>query len=61
MPVLVIECPDCGHDYHSLVVEGAKVPDVWACSQCGGRRAAPKTQIESTHPWASSCMDGCCG
>ena len=38
MPVLSIVCPDCRHEYRSLVLEGAKVPAVWVCPECTGRR-----------------------
>jgi transposase-like protein len=62
MAVLMIECPDCGHTYRSLVVEGTRVPSVWACSECGGRNAVPKGGADSSgHPWANACMDDCCG
>lgn len=62
MPVLLIECPNCGHRYRSLVVEGTKTPQKWACSGCGGESARPLGELEgSGHPWASECMDGCCG
>lgn len=62
MAVLSIVCPDCGHGYRSLVVEGTKVPEVWTCSRCGGDKAAPEGKDEiSGHPWATDCMDGCCG
>jgi rubredoxin len=62
MAVLMIECPDCGHSYRSLVVEGTRIPSVWVCSECGGRKAAPKGEAESSgHPWANRCMDDCCG
>jgi transcription elongation factor Elf1 len=62
MPVLLISCPDCGHQYRSLVVEGTRVPPVWVCSRCGGDSAAPEGDTDgSGHPWADACMDGCCG
>ena len=62
MPVLNIECPDCGHEYRSLVLEGARVPTVWVCPECAGRRAEVAGVItESHHPWAGDAMDTCCG
>ncbi len=63
MPVLQLSCPDCGNAFRSLVIEGAKVPEVWICSRCGSRRAAPRESDEQVHhPWADgspSCS--CCG
>jgi DNA-directed RNA polymerase subunit RPC12/RpoP len=63
MPVLQLSCPDCGNAFRSLVMEGTKVPEVWVCSRCGSRRAAPRESNEHTHhPWADgtpSCA--CCG
>ncbi|MCY4371891.1 MAG: hypothetical protein OXF41_21280 [bacterium] len=62
MPVLNIVCPDCRHAYRSLVVEGARVPKVWVCPKCGGRRAEVAGVIsEAQHPWAGASMDACCG
>ncbi len=62
MPVLRIVCPDCGHQYHSLVVAGARVPAVWVCPECSGRRAEiAETIPDGGHPWAGRSMDACCG
>lgn len=62
MPVLLLECPDCGHRFRSLVVEGAKTPAAWVCSRCKSRRVAPVgTDSSSAHPWADGPMDACCG
>lgn len=62
MPVLLIRCPDCDHQYRSLVAPGARVPKVWVCSKCRGRDAQPVGQEpESPHPWSDHAMDGCCG
>lgn len=61
MPVLQLECPDCGHRFRSLVIEGTKVPSVWVCSQCGSRGARPvDTAAHVQHPWLGGCSDGCC-
>ncbi len=61
MPVLQIKCPDCGHQYRSLVPPGAAVPKVWACSKCGGRNGQPEGEATSDHPWSDQAMDACCG
>ena len=62
MPVLDLRCPDCGHGFRSLVMEGAKVPEVWVCSACGSRRAHPEHTVEVTdHPWSGGRSCGCCG
>ena len=62
MPVLSIVCPDCRHEYRSLVVAGARVPTVWVCPDCSGRRAEVAEVIhEADHPWSGSSMDACCG
>jgi hypothetical protein len=62
MPVLQVRCPDCGHEFRSLVMDGTKVPEVWVCSACGSRRAQPHDQHSQTaHPWAGGPPDRCCG
>ncbi|MFC4941903.1 hypothetical protein [Pseudonocardia sp. GCM10023141] len=62
MPVLELRCPDCGHEFRSLVMDGTKVPEVWVCSACGSRRAHPFHVIEATeHPWSGGRSCGCCG
>jgi hypothetical protein len=51
MPIYVVECPDCGHRFESLVLAGTKPPDVWHCSSCGGIRALPRPDTEPRpHP-----------
>jgi hypothetical protein len=61
MPVLILRCPDCGHEFRSLVMEGAKVPKVWTCAECGGRRAEPHGTEVGRHPFAGGASCGCCG
>lgn len=62
MPVLQIRCPDCDHQYRSLVPPGARIPTVWVCSKCGGRNGRPEGEAaESEHPWSDQIMDACCG
>ena len=60
--MLSIVCPDCRHEYRSLVVAGARVPAVWVCPECSGRRARIAEELpEADHPWSGTSMDGCCG
>ncbi len=55
MPVLALECPDCGHQFLSLVMAGTKPPDVWVCSQCASQAVMPKAMpITHGHPWDGS-------
>lgn len=62
MPVLSIVCPDCRHEYRSLVVAGARVPTVWVCPECSGRRAKVAEVLpDAHHPWSRPSMDSCCG
>jgi ribosomal protein S27E len=62
MPVLRIRCPDCGHEYRSLVMPDARVPPVWTCSGCGGRNARPLgADDEAGHPLAGGSGCACCG
>jgi hypothetical protein len=62
MPVLRIRCPDCGHEYRSLVMPDARVPPVWSCSGCGGRNAQPLEPDErAAHPLADGSGCSCCG
>lgn len=62
MPVLELTCPDCGHEFRSLVMDGTKVPTVWVCSACGSRRAHPFHTTEVTdHPWSGGSSCACCG
>jgi hypothetical protein len=63
MAVLTLECPDCGHLFMGSVFPGTKPPDVWVCSQCKCRRAAPALgAAEPPHPFetgGAGCK--CCG
>ncbi|MEQ1803886.1 MAG: hypothetical protein ABL900_00765 [Burkholderiaceae bacterium] len=68
MPVLVVNCPDCGHEFRSLVLAGTRAPEQWACSQCGGANAAVKNDAPpAEHPWERPPQKGhgygclCCG
>jgi len=62
MPVLRIRCPDCGHEYRSLVMPNARVPPVWTCSACGNRNAEPlAAEEQAAHPFADGPGCGCCG
>ena len=64
MPVYVLRCPDCGHEFRSLVLAGTRPPEVWHCSQCGVDNAAPKKDEPlAEHPWEKRHGRGClcCG
>ncbi len=67
MPVYALSCPDCGHEFRSLVLLGTRVPQVWTCSKCGGDSAAPKDAPPTEHPWERPREGGhgygclCCG
>lgn len=61
MPVLVLRCPDCGHEFRSLVMDGAKVPERWTCAECGSRRPQPHRTEVGTHPFAGGASCACCG
>ncbi len=52
MPVLIVECPDCGHRYEALVLDGTTQPTSWHCSRCQGVRAQPRPDIPPRpHAW----------
>ncbi len=62
MPLLKIACPDCGDEYQTLVVEGARIPTVWVCAKCKRRngRVVEILKDDNGHPWAGPSMDTCC-
>jgi hypothetical protein len=52
MPVYALRCPDCGHEFRTLILAGTNPPAIWYCSQCGGDRAAPRDDVPlAEHPW----------
>ena len=52
MPVFTFHCPDCSHEFRSLVLAGTREPVLWHCSQCDGERAAVKEDVPpADHPW----------
>lgn len=52
MPVLTLECPNCGHVFQGLVLAGTRTPEVWVCSQCGSQEAHPSSDEDPRpHPW----------
>jgi hypothetical protein len=63
MPVIQLECPDCGHAFAGGVLAGTKPPEVWVCSKCLGRRCAPVENVNpANHPFdAGHAGCGCCG
>jgi len=61
VPVLEIACPDCGLRYQTLVVEGGRVPTVWVCPDCKGRKGEVLGEVpKSDHPWAGAMKSCCC-
>jgi putative FmdB family regulatory protein len=64
MPVYTLQCPDCGHRFNGMVMAHSAQPREWACSKCGGRRAAPTPEsLPRPHPWEEGHATGCpcCG
>ena len=64
MPVLTLKCPDCGHVFKGLVLEGTKLPELWVCSRCRSDKAEPQADIvPQKHPWDDGHGPGCpcCG
>jgi len=51
MPVYIIKCPNCEHQFKGLVMANTQEPKEWVCSQCGSRQAKPIFQYSSEHPW----------
>ena len=64
MPVYILLCPDCKHEFRSLVLAGTRVPQAWSCSKCGSDDVLPKENAPLTeHPWEAPHVAGCpcCG
>jgi rubrerythrin len=65
MPVLTLVCPQGGHEFRGLVLEGTKPPEVWECSKCGSNQVAEKQgALVQEHPWENRSMKSvcpCCG
>ncbi|ABS70077.1 hypothetical protein Xaut_4866 (plasmid) [Xanthobacter versatilis] len=65
MPVYTIKCPDCGHVFRGMVMEGTRKPRVWVCSQCKSER--PQIMADrpaEPHPFECTENGGgclCCG
>ena len=60
MAIWLLHCPDCGNRFQSLVMDGTRVPSVWACSSCGGREVVPEGTVEGG-PFSASSAGGGCG
>jgi DNA-directed RNA polymerase subunit RPC12/RpoP len=55
MPVVTLQCPQCRHEFLSLVLDGTRPPEIWQCSKCGSEKAGPKADAPPLpHPWESS-------
>lgn len=64
MPIYLLKCPYCGHEFQSLVLNGAQIPEVWVCSACGSQEAKPIAERPSDfHPLETPHGKGCpcCG
>jgi predicted nucleic acid-binding Zn ribbon protein len=64
MPIYLLKCPDCGHEFQSLVLNGARIPEIWVCSECGSRAVKPIAERSSDfHPLEKPHGKGCpcCG
>jgi hypothetical protein len=64
VPVYSLHCPDCDHRFKGMVMAHTTPPREWACSHCGGRRAAPASGSQpEPHPWEHGSGGGClcCG
>lgn len=63
MPVYIIKCPDCEHQFKGLVMANTQKPKEWVCSQCGSHLAKPIFQYSSEHPLENPHEAGCscCG
>ena len=60
MAIWLIECPDCGHRYQSLVMDGTIPPTVWHCSHCGKNNAIPLNKNLGEHPLEHGAGCPCC-
>lgn len=64
MPIYLLKCPKCGHEFKGLVLNAAQEPKEWVCSECGSREAKPVGQASSEfHPLENKHGKGCpcCG
>ncbi len=61
MPIMFLKCPECGHEFQGLVLEGTRPPQEWVCSQCGSRKAEVAPEKEPVlHPWENGHGHGLC-
>lgn len=61
MPVLTLECPDCGRKFQGLVLAGTRPPEEWVCSKCGSRKAEVMPDKKPIpHPWEGEHGAGLC-
>lgn len=60
MPVYLLRCPDCDHEFRGMVLKGTKPPELWVCSQCKSDRAIPADDVApEKHPWDEAHRFGC--
>jgi hypothetical protein len=63
MPVYLIRCDKCDHQFKSLVLANTQEPKEWVCSQCGSHGAKPAHVYDDLHPLENDHGAGCpcCG
>jgi predicted nucleic acid-binding Zn ribbon protein len=63
MPVYLIQCDKCNHEFKGLVLANTNPPKEWVCSQCGSHKAKPTHIYEGIHPLEDEHAGGCpcCG
>lgn len=63
MPVYLIRCDKCNHEFKGLVLANTQEPKEWVCSQCGSRAAKPVHVYNERHPLEDNHGNGCpcCG
>ena len=61
MPMLTLQCPECGHIFQGLALKGTRPPEEWVCSKCGSRKAEVMPDKEARpHPWDGEHGIGLC-
>ena len=63
MPVYLIKCDVCNHEFKSLVLVNTQTPKEWVCSRCGSHGAEPIQVYNEVHPLENNHGSGCpcCG
>jgi len=64
MPVYVMQCRACRHEFRNLVRQGERQPVRWECLRCGSADVGLKPDTPAQeHAWEKSHPIGClcCG